>query len=105
MVEENGLADEPMEIVRETKDKESETTVESGEEVGDGVEVVTKQIQMEMELPKENEAEEERIMKKLIQEWKNLDERFIPETQKQIYKEAFQKYKEKKEKLSISKQA
>ena len=35
-------------------------------------------------------------MKQLIQEWKNLDSRFIPEKQKQLYKEAFQKYKEKK---------
>lgn len=34
-------------------------------------------------------------MKKLLQEWKNLDERFIPESQKQQYKEEFQKYKEK----------
>eukprot|EP00253_Pinus_taeda_P002797 PITA_02797 len=35
-------------------------------------------------------------MKKLIQEWKNLDERFILESQKQQYKEAFQKYKARK---------
>lgn len=35
-------------------------------------------------------------MKKLLQEWKNLDERFIPESHKQQYKEAFQKYKENK---------
>jgi len=34
-------------------------------------------------------------MKKLIQEWKYLDNRFIPEKQKQLYKETFQKYKEK----------
>lgn len=35
-------------------------------------------------------------MAKLLQEWKRLDERFIPEEQKQRYKEAFQRYKEKK---------
>lgn len=35
-------------------------------------------------------------MKKLLQDWKKLDERFIPEAQKQLYKEKFQKYKEKK---------
>jgi len=35
-------------------------------------------------------------MKRLLQDWKNLDERFIPEAQKQLYKETFQKYKEKK---------
>lgn len=96
MAEENDLEDEPMEIVRESKDKEAQIAVEFGEEVEGGVEVRTEHIQMETELPKENEADEERIMKKLIQEWKNLDERFIPETQKQIYKEEFQKYKEKK---------
>ena len=50
---------------------------------------------METESQQENEAEEERIMRQLIQEWKNLDERFIPDRQKQIYKEAFQKYKER----------
>jgi len=50
---------------------------------------------METEKQQENKAEEEKIMKQLIQEWKNLDERFIPDRQKQIYKEAFQKYKER----------
>lgn len=35
-------------------------------------------------------------MKRLLQDWKNLDERFIPKAQKQLYKETFQKYKEKK---------
>lgn len=48
-------------------------------------------IQMETESQKEVEVEEERIMRKLIQEWKNLDDRFIRESQKKLYKEAFKK--------------
>lgn len=51
--------------------------------------------QMEVENPPENEAEEEKIMRRLLQEWKYLDSKFIPEKQKQLYKEVFQKYKEK----------
>jgi len=34
-------------------------------------------------------------MRRLLQEWRFLDERFIPEEKKQLYKEMFQKYKEK----------
>jgi len=45
---------------------------------------------------KDNGTEEENIMKKLLLEWKKLDKRFIPEKEKQLYKETFQKYKEKK---------
>jgi len=60
------------------------------------IETLTNQAQTEMESQKDNEAEEERIVRQLIQEWKNLDERFIPDIQKNIYKEAFQKYKAKK---------
>lgn len=66
------------------------------EEVAEKTEALINQTQMEVESQKDNEVEEERIMKQLIQECKNLDERFIPESQKQLYKEAFQKYKEKK---------
>jgi len=33
-------------------------------------------------------------MKRLLQKWRHLDERFIPEEQKQLYKEMFQKYKD-----------
>lgn len=54
---------------------------------------------MDVENQVEGEIEEERIMKQLIQEWKYLDSRFIPEKQKQLYKEVFQKYKEKGENL------
>jgi len=51
---------------------------------------------MEIDPLKTKGEEEEQVMTKLLQEWKRLDERFIPEDQKQMYKEAFQRYKEKK---------
>jgi len=50
---------------------------------------------MEIDLQLEQEGEEEQIMRKLLQEWKHLDEQFIPKDQKQLYKDMFQKYKEK----------
>lgn len=34
-------------------------------------------------------------MKRPPHEWRHLDERFIPKEQKQLYKDMFQKYKEK----------
>lgn len=51
---------------------------------------------MEIDPQKTKGEEEEQVMAKLLQEWKRLDETFIPEDQKQMYKEAFQRYKEKK---------
>lgn len=51
---------------------------------------------MEIDPRKTKGEEEEEVMMKLLQEWKRLDERFIREDQKQMYKEAFQRYKEKK---------
>jgi len=88
-----------MEIVKEIGDKDIEIARENEIGVGENVEKPTEQVQMETKQQKENEIEEERIMRKLIQEWKNLDERFIPKAQKRVYKEAFQKYKEKKAKF------
>lgn len=99
IVEEDGAEDEPMEIVKEGKDKDTAKVGETKEGIGEKVEIIKEQVQMETETPKGNEVEEERIMRKLIQEWKNLDEIFIPEAQKQLYKEAFQKYKEKRGKI------
>ena len=57
---------------------------------------------MEVDPQKDRGCDEERIMRRLLQEWKNLDERFIPEEKKQLYKETFQKYKEKVGALSAS---
>lgn len=40
---------------------------------------------------------EEEILKNLLDKWKNLDEQFILEEDKKLYKDIFQKYKEKQE--------
>jgi len=82
---------EPMEIVKETKEKDTEIRDMNEEEVAERVETLTMKAQTKLERQRDNEAKGERIMRQLIQEWKNLDERFIPKTQKQIYKEEFQK--------------
>lgn len=85
-----------MEIIKEAKEKEIGMGKGEEEETMGNIDQTTTPTQMETESQKETEAEEEKIMEKLIHEWKNLDDRFIPESQKQLYKEAFQKYKEKK---------
>jgi len=87
-----------MEIPKEAKEKEIEMTEEEEERSRAELEGTSEQTQMEIENQQESEVEEEKIMRRLIQEWKNLDDRFIPEKQKQLYKEVFQKYKEKKSK-------
>jgi len=38
---------------------------------------------------------EEEVLKKFLNEWRHLDERFILEDQKKLYKEAFQQYQAK----------
>eukprot|EP00253_Pinus_taeda_P009631 PITA_09631 len=84
----------PMDITGEEKGKDLKKL---GKEQPEEKETEAEQAsRMEVENPTENEAEEEKIMRKLLQEWKYLDSRFIPEKQKQLYKEVFQKYKEKK---------
>ena len=40
---------------------------------------------------------EEEILRKLLDEWRHLDERFILEEEKKLYRETFQKYKEKQD--------
>jgi len=85
-----------MEIIKETNDNDIAHIRETEEGVGESLEIRIEQTQIGIESQKDNGNEEERIMRKLLQEWKNLDERFIAETQKQLYKETFQKYKEKK---------
>ena len=37
-------------------------------------------------------SSEEEVLLKLLDEWRHLDERFIPEEKKRIYKETFQQY-------------
>lgn len=47
---------------------------------------------METDMLKDDLTKEELLMKQLLQEWKNLDDRFIPEDQKVLYKETFEQY-------------
>lgn len=56
---------------------------------------VVDQVHMEIDNQKEDLSVEEQVMKHLLQEWRHLDEHFIPEDQKQLYKETFQQYKSK----------
>eukprot|EP00253_Pinus_taeda_P002372 PITA_02372 len=86
----------PMEIAGEDKGKDANSRKISGERTEGKVEDTAMQSPMDVENQVKSELEEERIMKQLIQEWKYLDSRFIPDKQKQLYKEVFQKYKEKK---------
>ena len=83
-----------MDITGESKGKEVNLGRTSEEQTEGKMEDSVIQSPMEVENQVEGEIEEERIMKQLIQEWKYLDSRFIPEKQKQLYKDIFQKYKE-----------
>jgi len=56
------------------------------------------QMEIDQESSREDLSQEEEVLEKLLQEWKYLDERFIPETQKKLYTETFQQYKAKLEK-------
>ena len=47
------------------------------------------QVDMEVEITKDELSKEEMVMKILMQEWRNIDDRFIPDDQKSIYKEDF----------------
>lgn len=82
--------------------KVKELIQENTKKVGSEENADIDQTQMEIDLQKENGNDEEQVMKKLLQDWRNLDERVIPEEQKQLYKEMFQKYKEKKEAHMVS---
>eukprot|EP00253_Pinus_taeda_P010874 PITA_10874 len=86
----------PMEIAGEEKGKETNSSKKRREQSEEKLIESELESHMEVENPPENEAEEEKIMRRLLQEWKYLDSRFIPEKQKQLYREAFQKYEEKK---------
>ena len=47
---------------------------------------------MDVEQNKEDLCAGERVLKCLLYEWRNLDDRFIPVDQKKIYKETFEHY-------------
>lgn len=68
-----------MEIISETSGKNTSQTKEAEVEMGERQETTEEQLKQGAHKRKENVTEEERIMRKLLQEWKNLDERFIPE--------------------------
>eukprot|EP00253_Pinus_taeda_P008955 PITA_08955 len=86
----------PMDTSGVSKEKIVNPGDSSGKQQEGNEEDLVIQTPMEVENQAAGEIEEERILKQLIQEWKYLDSRFIPEQQKQLYKEVFQKYKEKK---------
>lgn len=92
----------PMDTSGENKEKAVNLGGSSTEHQEGKVEDLVIQTPMEVENQAEGEIEEERILKQLIQEWKYVDRRFIPEKQKQLYKEVFQKYKEKKDRTQRS---
>ena len=47
---------------------------------------IIEQTPMDIEINKEYLRAEERVLKRLLHEWRNLDDRFIPEDQKKLYK-------------------
>jgi len=55
-------------------------------------------METEMEITKDDLSKEEEVKRRLLSEWRNLDERFIPEDQKRLYAETFQQYISKQEK-------
>jgi len=92
-------AEEPMEFAKDTKETDSNQGNMEKEGTEGNTKMSIEQLQMEIDPQKDSGR---RVMKRLVQDWKNLDERFIPEEQKQLYKEMFQKYKEKKGTLPAS---
>jgi len=57
---------------------------------------------IEIDNQKEDISIEEQVIKRLLQEWRHIDERFIPKDQKQLYKETFQRYRYKQKSAIIS---
>lgn len=88
--------EEPMDLIKDTKEPNLNqgSMAKGGGE--DNMDMAVEQSQTEIDPQKDSGSDEEQIMKRFLQDWKNLDERFIPEAQKQLYKEMVQKYKEKK---------
>ena len=85
-----------MEIIKDTKEPDLNQNSKAEGGMEESMEMTTEQTQMGTDTQKDSGNEEERIMRRLLQDWKNLDERFIQEAQKQLYKGTFKKYKEKK---------
>ena len=51
-----------------------------------------KHAEMEIDVLKDDLTKEELLMKLLLNDWKNLDGRFIPDDEKDLYKETFERY-------------
>ena len=47
---------------------------------------------MEVEHSKEDLSAEEKLLKRLLFEWRNLDDCFIPPDQRKLYKDTFEHY-------------
>jgi hypothetical protein len=59
---------------------------------------------MEVEQSKEDLSAEEKLMRRLLFEWRNLDDRFIPVEEKTLYKETFEHYISEQAKLETQAQ-
>ena len=59
---------------------------------------------MEVEQSKEYLSAEEKLLKRLLFEWRNLDDRFIPVEEKNLYKETFEHYISEQAKLETQAQ-
>lgn len=85
-------------ISQETNSTKQKTQRETGEKERKEKEDKQENEVMEIDSSKgEDPTTEEKILRKLLDKWRNLDERFIPKEDKKLYKEIFQKYKEKQE--------
>ena len=73
---------EGMEVIKENAEKEINEINNDQERVESPPENQEDQREMEIDSQKTKGEEEEQVMAKLLQEWKRLDERFIPEDQK-----------------------
>lgn len=80
-----------------TKRKASSDVTDKGKEPVEQVE----QMETEMEITKDDLSKEEEVLQNLLNEWRNLDERFIQEDQKRLYVETFQQYIAKQEKGKV----
>lgn len=80
----------PVEGNREEGSKQQSFKRKAGKEMEDNPQ--PKLTPMEVEHSKDDLSGEEKLLKRLLFEWRNLDDRFIPPDQKQLYKDTFEHY-------------
>jgi len=68
------------------------------------VNVVHELTPMDVEQSKENLSAKEKLMRHLLFEWRNLDDRFIPVEEKHLYKETFEHYLSEQAKMETQAQ-